>query len=184
VTGSVSLLLAVVGAASAQGAWCALAGLPPLGAEAVAEFGIAAERTPIVSGPPAAREWAGLLAALVDAVDVVAARPGTALAPGELSRLAARARAKGVTLVLDAAGQSAAGQSAAGWPGAEVSLTAAGPSWQRAEGPSGRLTGRRLTVTASGRGRFARPSTVSLWLPARGGGVSGGPAPARLSSVR
>ena len=40
VSGSISLLLALLGASSAAGAWCALVGLPRISAEAAAEYGI------------------------------------------------------------------------------------------------------------------------------------------------
>src|SRR5438445_11858391 len=50
VTGSVSLLLALLGAASADGAWCALVGFPFISAEAAAEYGIDLSRLAIV--PP------------------------------------------------------------------------------------------------------------------------------------
>ncbi len=42
VTGSVSLVLALLGAASADGAWCALVGFPHISAEAAYEYGVTA----------------------------------------------------------------------------------------------------------------------------------------------
>jgi hypothetical protein len=177
VAGSVSLLLAVLGAASRQGAWCALAGLPPVGAEAAAEYGLELSRTPVVAAPR--HSWAALLAALVDAVDVVAARAPARLAPGDVQRLAARIRTRGTTLVVyrDAG-------SAAGWPGADVQLEAHASAWLRAPGARGRLTARRLTVTATGRGAHGRPRTAVLWLPAAGGGLTDGhTSGAHLSAI-
>lgn len=164
VEGSLSLLLATVGAASAAGAWCAWAGLPPVSAEAAIEFGVAVERTPVITAPTpgSGRAWAGLIAALLDTIDMVAARPGAAVAAGDLSRLAARARAKGATLLLYQ-------DSSVAWPGLDLRLTARDQTWQRAPGPRGRLTARHITVTAHGRGRFARPQEVGLWLPDRWG---------------
>ena len=52
VSGSVSLLLALLGAGSAAGAWCALVGLPPISAEAAAEQGIDLARLAIVADRP------------------------------------------------------------------------------------------------------------------------------------
>lgn len=187
VEGSLSLLLATVGAASTAGAWCALAGLPPVSAEAAIEFGVAVERTPVIAAPrpSSVRAWAGLIAALLDTIDLVAARPGAAMAAGDLSRLAARARGKGATLLLYQNGSAA-------WPGLDLRLTARDQVWQRAPGPRGRLTARHIMVTAHGRGRFARPREAGLWLPDRWGrlapseivtsaGIAGA---AYLSSVR
>src|SRR5580704_2708009 len=48
VAGSISLLLALLGASSAAGAWCALVGLPPISAEAACEYGIDLARLAIV----------------------------------------------------------------------------------------------------------------------------------------
>src|ERR1700761_4320299 len=48
VSGSVSLLLALLGASSAAGAWCALVGLPSISAEAATEQGIDLARLAIV----------------------------------------------------------------------------------------------------------------------------------------
>lgn len=173
VTGSVSVLLAVVGAASAAGAWCALIGLPPIGAEAALGFGVVPDRTPVVDGPgrrSSPRTWAGLIAAMVDAVDVVAARPSVVLPAGDLSRLAARARSKDATLLLYR--DLGTSDSGTGWAGSDVQLSASERLWRRAEGPRGRLVARRLAVTAQGRGRFARASSAGLWLPDDRGGVT------------
>src|SRR5271154_973255 len=51
VSGSVSLVLAVLGAASADGAWCAMVGMPPISAESARDFGIELSRLPLVPSP-------------------------------------------------------------------------------------------------------------------------------------
>ena len=51
VTGSTSLALSVLAAASAQGSWCAAVGMPSLGLAAAAELGVALERFPLVASP-------------------------------------------------------------------------------------------------------------------------------------
>ena len=70
-----SLLLALISAASADGAWCALVGLPTISAEAAAEYGLDLQRLAIVPQPGAG--WTTAVGALLDAVDIVAlpARP-------------------------------------------------------------------------------------------------------------
>lgn len=157
VTGSISLLLATLGAASSRGAWCALVGFPRVSAESAAEYGIDLTRLAIIPAPGSG--WTTAVGALLDAVDVVAARPPR-LVPGEVRRLAARARTREAVLV-------AYGD----WPGADVRLRACDGQWSGIGEGSGRLRARRLVVHADGRGQAARPRSTTLWLPADGGGV-------------
>ena len=164
VAGSMSLVLAVLGGPSSTGAWCALVGLPPVGAEAAVEYGVELSRLPVIAEP--GPRWAALVGALLDTMDVVVARPPARLVAGDVRRLAARARSRDAVLVayLDSAADCA-------WPAADLRLGARESAWEGAVGGSGRLRGRRLTVTALGRGKAARPRTVGLWLPAPEGGV-------------
>ncbi len=166
VHGSVSLLLALLGAASADGAWCALVGLPPISAEAAAEYGIELSRLAIVPHPGAS--WTTAVGALLDAVDVVAARPPAHLVPGDVRRLAARARTRDAVLMPYL---TSTGAGAPSWPGADVRLQAQAPQWDGIGTGYGRLQRRQLRVDASGRGAAARPRTTTLWLPAAGGGA-------------
>ncbi len=157
ITGSISLLLAVLGAASSDGAWCALVGFPRISIEATGEYGIELSRLAIVPAPGSS--WTTAVGALLDAVDVVAARPPR-LVPGDVRRLAARARTRESVLVpYD------------DWPGADVRLRASGSSWSGIGDGTGRLRSRRIEVRAEGRGTAARPRSATLWLPADGGGV-------------
>jgi hypothetical protein len=157
VTGSISLLLALLGAASADGAWCALVGFPLISAEAAREYGIELSRLAIVPAPGAG--WTTAVGALLDAVDVVAARPPR-LIPGDVRRLAARARSRDAVLM-----------SYGEWPGADVRLQARSSEWTGIGPGTGRLRARRVDVEASGRGSAARPRSARLWLPASGGGI-------------
>ncbi len=116
VTGSMSLLLALLGGPSTVGAWCVLVGLPTISAEAATEQGIDLSRLAIVASTDPA-EWATAVGALLDAVDIVAARPPPRLAPGDIRRLAARARSHDAVLITywgTGAGTDAAG--APSWP--------------------------------------------------------------------
>jgi hypothetical protein len=162
VCGSVSLLLAVLGAASADGAWCAMVGMPPISAEAARDFGIELSRLPLVPCP--GPSWVVVVAALLDAVDVVVARAPAHLADGDIRRLAARARSRGAVFVPFLAG-------GAQWPHADVRLSAEGGSWSGIGRGYGRLRQRQVTVTAIGRGSAARRRTAGLWLPTAAGGV-------------
>jgi hypothetical protein len=160
VAGSVSLLLALLGAASAEGAWCALVGFPPVSAEAADEYGVELSRLAIVPQPGPG--WATAIGALLDAVDVVATRPPARVVPGDVRRLAARARSHESVLM----------PFGAEWPGAEVRLQLSEGRWEGIdEDGDGRLRQRGVVVTATGRGRAAQPRTARLWLPAAGGGV-------------
>ena len=168
VSGSVSLLFALLGAASAAGAWCALVGFPRISAEAAREYGVDLTRLALVPSP--GEGWTTAVGALLDAVDIVAARTpgGRGLPPGDIRRLAARARSKDAVLVPYL---MATGSAEAGWPGAEVRLHAHDASWTGIGAGDGRLRARQVEVTVSGRGQAARTHTASLWLPADGGGI-------------
>jgi len=161
VSGSMSLLLAVLGAASADGAWCALVGLPHLSAEAADEYGIDLARLAVVPRP--GEGWARAVGALLDAVDVVATCPPARVVSGDVRRLAARARTRDAVLMPFGAGT---------WPGADVRLHLSDGEWHGIGEGTGRLRRRRVSVTVEGRGQAARARSVELWLPADGGGVA------------
>ena len=168
VSGSVSLLLALLGAASQSGAWCALVGFPMISAQAADEYGVDLSRLAIVPEPGAG--WTTAVGALLDAVDVVAARPpggstgeGRPLTPGDVRRLASRARTKESVLMPYLMG--------AEWPGADVRLSAHGGTWSGLGQGYGRLRARRVEIRAEGRGSAAHPRSADLWLPADHGGV-------------
>jgi hypothetical protein len=205
------LALALVAAASTAGSWCAAVGVgrPPLGPVAAAELGVVLERFPLVavpprSGPPGAARggWPWVVAALLDAVDVVVAWPPPHLRAADARRLVARGRERASVLVVPTPfghgaatpfGHGAAtpfGHGAAtpfghgaGWPEAvDVRLAVVASTWEGMGDGHGRLLARRVEVEATGRGAAARPRRVALWLPAPGGGVearSGAATPLR-----
>ena len=167
VVGSTSLALSLLAATSAQGSWCAAVGLPSLGLAAAAELGVVLERFPMVASPgrgSGAGGWAWVVAALVDAFDVVLARPPSGVRPADARRLTARARERGAVLVLSGASGA--------WPeAAEVQLTLASSVWEGVGRGHGRLRGRRVEVVAGGRGAATRERRVELWLPHPEGGI-------------
>lgn len=160
--GATTLALALTVAASAAGSWTAIVGAPSLGLLAALELGIAPERLLVVPEPPR-ESWATVVAALVDAVDLVVVRSAR-VAPGEARRLVARARERDAVLV------ALPGTS---WPGADVRLTIERTSWT---GPcelgAGRLVARRAEVVTGGRGAAARTRRAELWLPGPDGTVA------------
>jgi len=125
---------------------------------------------------PAARTWPSwttVVGTLLDAVDVVVAQPGPGGNPagttlgdrawtgrvsdGDTRRLTARARSKGGILVLF-------GPQAASWPAVEIELSATHGRWTGIDRGYGRLRQRQLLLSATGRGRSARPRNAELWL--------------------
>ncbi|MEV4628347.1 hypothetical protein AB0J90_18960 [Micromonospora sp. NPDC049523] len=151
-SGGTSLLLALLAEASRAGSWCAVVGVPTLGMVAAAELGIALDRLALVPHP--GPEWATVVAALIDGVDVVViAVPGTVSAT-VTDRLAARARQRGSVLL-------PYGQ----WAGADVTLQVVAGAWEGLGQGRGRLRRREVTVSARGRGAAARPKEVKVWMP-------------------
>jgi hypothetical protein len=162
--GATSLLFALLAEASAAGSWCAAVGLPTLGLVAAAEAGVAVERFALVPHP--GPEWTGVVAALLDGVEiVVAAVPGSV--PARVAeRLAARARQRGAVLV-----------PIGRWPGADLTLEVVDGAWHGLDHGRGRLRAREARVAAYGRGAAARTRYADLWLP--GGVAPPDPRPAR-----
>jgi hypothetical protein len=164
VPGSTSLALALLAGPSAAGSWCAAVGLSSLGLVAASELGVALDRFPLVASPSGAGEWAWAVAALLDAVDVVLARPPGPIGAALARRLAGRARERSTVLVVTGAG---------GWPeGADLRLAVIRSAWEGVGQGHGCLRARRLDVVAEGRGAAARARRLSLWLPGPGGGVA------------
>jgi hypothetical protein len=156
--GATTLSLALGAAASAAGSWTAAVGLPSLGLAAAAELGVALERLIVVDPPP--DQWAVVVAALLDAVDVVHARPPGrgGVSPGDARRLVARARERGAVLL--------------GPVGGDLRLRIGRATWLGpAGGGAGRLEARRVEVVAGGRGAAARERRVWLELPGPDGAV-------------
>jgi hypothetical protein len=138
--------------ASRSGSWCAVVGVPSLGALAAAESGIAMDRLALVPNP--GPDWPTVVAALIDGVDlVVTAVPG-AISGSITSRLVARARQRGSVLV-------PFGE----WAGADVTLRVTDGRWDGIGSGHGRLRRREVTVLARGRGSAARPKEVTMWMP-------------------
>lgn len=150
---SPALVLALLAAASAGGAWCALVGLPEIGLVAAEEAGLDLSRLALVSEP--GLELVGVTAALLDGLDLVVVAGGERLPAGARQRLAARARQAGSVLL-----------PVGSWPGADVRLEVEGGRWSGLVGAgAGRLRGRRVRLRARGRGAAYRKRSVELLLP-------------------
>jgi hypothetical protein len=153
------LCLALVAGASADGAWCGIAGIPEAGVLAAAGLGLDVERTLLVPDPGPA--WPQVVASLLDGCEIVLLRP-PARAPAQVrQRLEATLRrGRGVLLV------------AGDWPGAQVRLRVLTQRWTGLGDGHGRLRACCAEVAADGRGEAAMTRTRWLWLPAEDGGVA------------
>ncbi len=149
VRGSTTLLLALLAAATAEGSWAAIVGLPDLGLVAASELGVVVHRLALVPAPGA--ELVSVTAALLDGLDLVA----VAVQPraADARRLSARARHRGSVLL-----------PMNDWPGADLELEGSG-RWHGLSDGHGRLRTRELTVRSLGRGSAARGNQVRLTLP-------------------
>lgn len=151
-SGGTSLVLALLAEASRSGSWCAVVGVPALGMVAAADVGIALDRLALVPHP--GPEWATVVAALIDGVDVVVTAVPTAVTASVASRLAARARQRGSVLVPYGR-----------WEGADVTLQVVRGVWEGLGQGRGRLRRREVIVSARGRGAAARPKEIKVWMP-------------------
>jgi hypothetical protein len=151
-----SLLLATVGAATAEGSWAAFVGLPDLGFAAAAEHGVVLERTVAVVAPPF-DQAAVVVASLVDAVDVVVVGPGVITRSSDARRLTARARERGSVLIaMDS------------WPEAvDVSLRVTRSSFTGLGDGHGHIQSWSANVEAVGRGAAARRRQARITLYAK-----------------
>jgi hypothetical protein len=151
----VTLLLSLLVEPLAQGSWAAVVGMPDLGLEAVSGMGVDLGRFAFVPDP--GPSWPGVVAVLLDALDLVVLRPPGHCRPGDARRLAARARERGSVLVV-AGGPR--------WPEhLDLEFTADVGDWEGLGTGSGTLRQRPATVVVSGRRYRGRPGAMSCWLP-------------------
>jgi hypothetical protein len=157
---SSALLLALMARASQDGAWCAVVGMPDLGAEAAEKYGLDLDRLVFVPDP--GPRWLAVTATVADVLPVVAVRPPRTDARGgaEISRLAARLRERGTVLLVQGP-----------WPQAEAVIDVADPHWSGLGSGHGYLADRELTVSVASR-RSPTPRRARMLLPAADGSVS------------
>ncbi len=169
------LCLALVAAASADGAWCGIAGLPEAGVLAATGLGLDAGRILLVPDPGPA--WPQVAASLLDGCEIVLLRPsgpagnkagnqagnsagGPVPAQARRRLEATLRRGRGVLLV------------AGDWPGAQHRLRVVTQRWTGLGDGHGRLRACCAEVVADGRGEAAMTRTRWLWLPGEDGGVA------------
>ncbi|HVF31422.1 MAG TPA: hypothetical protein VM933_00180, partial [Acidimicrobiales bacterium] len=152
--GATSLAFATLAAASQQGSWTALVGLPAIGVVAAHEAGIDLTRCALVPDP--GPTWPTVVAALLDAIDlVVLAPPRNVVRAADARRLSARARERGAVLLV-----------LGPWPeGPDVRLRPSAATWTGIGAGHGALAARTLDVVTGGRGAAARERRVQVRLP-------------------
>lgn len=145
--GATSLALALAAGPSQAGSWTGAVGFPALGLVAAAELGIDLARFALVPTPGG--QWATVVAALVDAVEVVLVRPPARVRLTDARRLAARARERGAVLVVLGDQEC--------WPESlPLRLVAAAVEWDGIGDGFGHLHRRHIEVVVTGRGAASR----------------------------
>jgi hypothetical protein len=153
------LALALTAGAVADGAWCAIVGVPAFGVRAAAEADLDPDRILLVGEP--GPSWPQVVASLLDGFDIVLLRPPDQPSAQLRRKLEAAARRYGSVLVV-----------AGDWPGAQSRLLVTDTQWIGMGAGHGRLRARKAQVVASGRGAGERPRSAWLWLPGPDGAVT------------
>lgn len=162
---SPSLLGALLAAPSQKGAWCAIIGMPTIGVEAMAGFGVELERLVLVPDP--GPRWLTVATALSEVIPLIAVHPRSRVADADIARLNARLRDRGCTLLVTAP-----------WPQSEATIRVEETEWHGLGSGWGLLADRTVTLRASGR-RHEAPSRVRVRMPTSLGRVDAAPAPLR-----
>ena len=148
---SAMLLMALLAGPSAAGSWCAVVGVPEFGVEAAQRFGIDLDRLVLVPHP--GDQWMAVTAAIADVMGVVVTRPPKRASDSSVSRLSARLRQRGATLLV-----------LGSWPQSEAMLSLSQSEWHGIGDGHGNLSSREVTVTVTNR-VTGRPRSARLWLP-------------------
>ena len=154
---SAMLLMTLLAAPSAAGSWCAVVGVPEFGVEAASHFGIDLDRLVLVPRP--GDQWLAVTAAIADVMGVVVTRPPRRASDSSVSRLAARLRKRGTTLLV-----------LGSWPQTEAMLSLSHSQWHGIGDGFGHLSSREVTVTVTSR-MTGRPRSARLVVPDAGSAV-------------
>ncbi|AKU18787.1 hypothetical protein VV02_09530 [Luteipulveratus mongoliensis] len=97
--GSVSVALALLAGSSQRGSWSGIVGLPDLGVEAAAAWGVDLDHLVLVPSP-SPEQWVTAVAALAEVADLVVACPPGRITAGDVQRLTARLRTRRSSLIV------------------------------------------------------------------------------------
>lgn len=154
---SLTLLMLLLAAPSAAGAWCGVVGVPEFGVEAAAGFGVDLERLVLVPEP--GDQWLATTAAIADALSVIVVRPPRKASDGSVARLSARLRKRGATLLVLGTWPHGI------WPQSEAMLSITESSWTGIGNGHGHLQSRDATITVTSRAGGGRPRSARIRLP-------------------
>jgi hypothetical protein len=151
---STSLMLLLLATPTQEGLWAAIVGPPNVGVVAAQELGVELKRCAFVPHYTA-NSAVKVIATLIDAVDFVVLHQVSEVRGSDARRLIARARERKCVLVLNRTTLPDI---------TPLTLTVTASSWRKAANGAGRLQGRRVEVSASGRGSMSRPLRSSFWV--------------------
>lgn len=156
-SGSMSVALALAASILDDNRWMAIIGFEEIGLLAASELGVRLDRLLLVTATSQA-QLVPTMAALVEAVDIIALCPRRRVGQRDARRLTARARERGTVLFHLDGGNS--------WPEAmHLHLTTESEGWDGLGDGHGHLRQRRLSVAATGRRSAAQRRQVSVLLP-------------------
>jgi hypothetical protein len=183
-TGCTSLALALAAPVTRSQGWVAAVGLPSLGLVAAAQLGVALDHLALV--PAAGGQWPVVAAAILDSFDVLLLAPESQVRPAEARRLTAKARERGVVLMVLGPPPRAGRVSSGVWPErADVDIAVSRARWDGLQQGAGYLQARVVDVVVSGRRAAARPRRWRVWLPGADGRVAADDLqPARPTDLR
>jgi hypothetical protein len=150
--GSTSLVIALLAKAMSAGSWAAVVGMPSFGALAAAEAGVPLEHLALIPEP--GPNWPTAVSAAIDGVDIVVVATPPTVADSMTRALMNRARQKGTVLIPTSA-----------WTSCDLTITLTSRTWSGLGHGHGRLRNQQITLRSVGRGRAARPSTVTVAMP-------------------
>lgn len=167
--GATSLLLRLLAAPIAAGAWATIVGHDQLSAPAITEAGIDPARLPLI--PEAGTVLGDVVSALLDGLDIVAVHAPRGLPAGIARRLTGKARKAGGVLVPFGAPLDQIAR-------ADAILQPVASRWAGLGQGRGRLRGREIDVTGHAHGRIHGHATLVF-----GDGVPAGAPEAAVTSL-
>lgn len=156
------LTLALAAGATAGGGYVGVVGYPNFGIAAASGLGTNLSKVLMLDHP--GDRWAEAVAVLADAVDLLLLHAPRRPTTSDLRRLTSRIRPsdrhRGCVLVVSSP-----------WNEAHLTLRTRDPQWGGLGDGTGNLTGRHVTVSATGRAARGRQRELELWLPAADGTI-------------
>lgn len=154
--GATSLAFALLAEITAEGGWCAAVGVPSLGLLAANHAGVDLSRLALVTAP--GPDWPTIVAALLDAFEIVLLGRLDPVATRLQRRLAIRLRDRGRVLMT-------LGSAELPHMPADVRLFGAAATWDGLEQGAGHLRRRQVRIRAEGHRLAGCARHATVWLP-------------------